>query len=93
VLETWAANRVEPWGQPGENDYSFWSWATSLQAGGEAAGCIYEYARESRKLRCLLAVMNPKRPRKDWEIMRPGLIDGRMPEPDEIDGYPAETNC
>ena len=35
--------------------------------------------------------MNPKRPRNDWEIMRPGSIDGREPEPGEIDSYPAEA--
>jgi hypothetical protein len=33
--------------------------------------------------------MNPKRPRNDWEIMRPGSIDGRKPEPGEIESYPA----
>ena len=42
-----------------------------------SAGAVYEYARESRKLRGLLALMNPKRPRERWEIMRPGSIDGR----------------
>jgi hypothetical protein len=62
-----------------------------LIAGGKAAGCIYEYARESRKLRCLLALMNPNRPREIWEIERPACIDGRTPEPGEIDGYPPEA--
>jgi hypothetical protein len=28
---------------------------------------MYEYARESRKLRCLLALMDPKRHREQWE--------------------------
>jgi hypothetical protein len=40
-------------------------------------------------MRGLLVLMNPNRPRNDWEIMRPGSIDGREPEPGEIESYPA----
>jgi hypothetical protein len=36
--------------------------------------------------------MNPKRPREAWEIIRPGMVDGITPWPDEIDSYPAEAN-
>ena len=91
-LECCAVERVKPWGTPQPDDYDFRSWARSLEAGGKAAGCIYEYARESQKLRCLLALMNRKRPREAWEIERPALIDGRTPGPDDIDSYPAEAN-
>ena len=91
-LESFAANRVKPWGQPQKDDYDFRSWAKDGASKERLqAGCIYEYARESQKLRCLLALMNPKRSREDWEIMRPGLIDGRRPEADEIAGYSAKA--
>src|SRR5205814_635726 len=32
-------------------------------------GCLYEYARESRRLRGLLVLMNPKRKREPFEIV------------------------
>ena len=92
ALETWAANRIKSWGKPKPDDYDFGSWAKEAGKNCLSAGAVYEYARESRNLRCLLALMNPKRPRKAWEIARPGLIDGRRPEPGEIDSYPAEAN-
>jgi len=93
-LELETADRVKEWRELQEDDYDFRSWAGVKDASKQLlqAGSIYEYARESRKLRCLLALMNPKRRRNDWEIMRPALIDGRMPEPGEIDSYPAEVN-
>jgi hypothetical protein len=93
-LELETADRVKAWRELQEDDYDFRSWAGVNDASKQLlqAGSIYEYARESRKLRCLLALMNPKRPRRDWEIMRPALIDGRRPEPGEIDTYPAEAN-
>ena len=87
-LESWAADRVKAWGELQKDDYDFRSWAKGASKNCLSAGAVYEYARESRKLRCLLALMNPKRPRKDWEIMRPGSIDGRVPEPGEIESYP-----
>ena len=91
-LEHWAADRVKSWADPKENDYDFSIWAKDASKQLLQAGAVYEYARESRKLRCLLALMNPKRPRNAWEIMRPASIDGRAPEPGEIDSYPAEAS-
>src|SRR6516164_2629464 len=91
-LETWAADRVKPWPRKLRiDDYDFRSWADGAGKNCLRAGAIYEYARESRKLRCLLALMNPKRPRKAWEIELPGSIDGRRPDPGEIESYPAEA--
>ena len=73
-LETWAADRVKQWPRKLQiADYDFRSWAKNAPSKQLLrAGAIYEYARESRKLRCLLALMNPKRPREDWE--EPGLL-------------------
>jgi hypothetical protein len=88
-LESWAASRVTAWKRLQVDDYDFRSWAKGARKNCLSAGAVYEYARESRKLRGLLALMNPKRPRNDWEIMRPGSIDGRKPEPGEIESYPA----
>src|SRR5436190_1642441 len=88
-LETWATDRVKAWGEPKADDYDFRAWAKDAGKNPLKAGAIYEYTRESRKLRCLLALMNPKRSREAWEVMRPGSIDGRKPEPGEIESYPA----
>jgi hypothetical protein len=90
-LETWAADRVKAWADLQENDYDFCSWAKGASRQLLQAGAVYEYARESRKLRCLLALMNPKRPRKAWEIELPGMIDGKTPTADEIASYPAQA--
>jgi hypothetical protein len=87
-LETWAADRVKAWSRKLRiNDYDFRSWAERASKNCLHAGAVYEYARESRRLRCLLALMNPKRPRETWEVMRPGSIDGGPPEPDEVERY------
>ena len=43
-------------------------------------------------MRCLLVLMNPKRPREEWEIVRPGTIDGKTPSSDEMDSYSPEAN-
>jgi hypothetical protein len=91
-LERSVADRVKDWGELREDDYDFHSWTKDASKNCLQAGAIYEYARESRKVRCLLVLMDPKRPRKDWEIIRSGSIDGRMPEPGEIDTYPVEVS-
>jgi hypothetical protein len=74
------------------DDYDFRSWATRASKDCLQAGAVYEYARESRKLRALLVLMNPNRHREAWEIVRPGSINGRRPEPNEINTYPAEAS-
>jgi hypothetical protein len=79
-LESWAANRVSAWCELLEGDYDFRSWAKDASKQLLQAGSIYEYARESRKLRCLLALMNPNRTREKWEMVRPGMVDGKKPD-------------
>jgi hypothetical protein len=84
-LETWATDRVKPWSRKLRvDDYDFRSWATRASKNCLQAGAVYEYARESRKLRALLVLMNPNRHREAWEIVRPGSINGRRPEPNEL---------
>jgi hypothetical protein len=90
-LESWAFERLRAWGELQKHDYDFGSWAKGASKNCLRAGAVYEYARESQKLRGLLALMNPKRSRNDWEIMRPASIDGRKPQPGEIESYPAEA--
>jgi hypothetical protein len=51
------AERVVPWTELAPNDYNFRSWATARNQPLIRAGCVYEYARESRKLRCLLVLV------------------------------------
>jgi hypothetical protein len=65
--ERWAAERVKPWGKPQRDDYDFHSWAKGAPKELLKAGCIYEYARESRKLRCLLVLMSAAKKRRDSE--------------------------
>jgi hypothetical protein len=65
-LERRAAERVNHWSKLEKHDYDFRSWTKHKEL--LKAGCIYEYARESRKLRGLLALMNPKRKREAFEI-------------------------
>jgi hypothetical protein len=83
ALETWAANRVKLWEKFKPGDYDFHSWATGASKERLQAGAVYEYSRESRKLRCLLALMNPKRPREAWEMVRPAMVDGKPPDPSD----------
>ena len=93
-LETWATNRIRQWSRRLQtDDYDFRSWAKGASKNCLHVGAVYEYARESRKLRCLLALMNPKRPREQWERTLPALIDGKNPGPDEIASFPAEMLC
>ena len=56
--ELQAAKRVVPWTRLNPSDYNFRSWAAHESKELLRAGCVYEYARESRKLRCLLALIN-----------------------------------
>lgn len=80
-LEKWAADQVKPWRELRTDDYDFRSWANGASRRQLEIGCLYEHARESRRLRCLLAEMNPKRPREEWELVAPGSIGGREQEP------------
>jgi hypothetical protein len=79
-LENWAANRVNAWGKLQKDDYDFRSWANDASKRLLQAGSIYEYARESRKVRCLLALMDPKRTREKWEMVRPAMVNGKRPD-------------
>jgi hypothetical protein len=67
--ELWrsAAERVKPWGKPQKDDYDF-AWIQGESIDVLAAGRVYEYARESSKLRGLLVLMDPKRKREPFEI-------------------------
>jgi hypothetical protein len=56
--ELQAAKRVVPWTRLNPNDYDFRSWAAQGRTELLRAGCAYEYARESRKLRCLFVLIN-----------------------------------
>jgi len=66
ALWRWAAERVPQWGKVQKDDYDF-RWITGAPKQLLEAGCIYEYARESRKLRGLLVLMNPERKREPFE--------------------------
>jgi len=57
-LELEAAERVVIWAGLAPNDYDFRSWAMDKNTELLRAGCVYEYARESRKFRCLLVLIN-----------------------------------
>jgi hypothetical protein len=65
-----AAERVPPWGKVQKDDYDF-RWINGAPKQLLEAGCIYEYARESRKLRGLLVLLNPERKREPFETKKP----------------------
>jgi hypothetical protein len=94
ALETWAVDRVKPWPRKLRiDDYDFRSWAKNASKELMRAGASYEYARESRKLRCLLTLTNPKRPREDWEMVRPAIVDGKQPDPSDPLAQPRPFPC
>jgi hypothetical protein len=93
ALETWAANRIKSWEKLNPDDYDFQSWANEAKKNCLSAGAVYEYARESRKLRCLLTLTNPKRPRDDWEMVRPAIVDGKQPDPSDPLAKPRPFPC
>lgn len=80
-LETWARARVRAWERIKLDDYDFREWALDVKQpkGVLEAGTMYEFARESRKLRCFLAVLNPDRERNRWET-----CTSRDPETGEV---------
>ncbi len=53
--EAW--EHVKKWGTPQRDDYDFKAWTRGASTELLRAGCIYEYARESNRLRCLLVSM------------------------------------
>ena len=56
-----AAKWVTPWGKPEKRDYNFTSWMNDPKL--SEAGCFWEYARESFKLRWVLR-MTKSKPKK-----------------------------
>lgn len=64
-LEVWAAKRVKAWGKPQPDDYDFRIWTPGASTKLLEAGCIYEYARESSKLRGLLLLIDDAQKRSD----------------------------
>jgi hypothetical protein len=70
ALWRWAAERVPPCGKVQKDDYDFSSWMKK-NAREELlnAGCLYEYARESHKFRCVLVLHNRKREERSGTLM------------------------
>jgi len=72
-LGRWADERLTPWGKLQKNDYDFSSW---MKKGAREellnAGCLYEYARESHKFRCLLVLSRAPQRERFWS---PSLME------------------
>jgi len=84
ALQYWACSHLVPWQELQSEDYDFRSWAPKMTGKRRLVlefGCVYEYARESRKLRGLCALMDPKRARRDWEVLHrgPGVPPATLP--------------
>jgi hypothetical protein len=78
-LESLAAKHVKRWGKPQRDDYDFRSWTKDASKELLKAGCIYEYTRESRKLRCLLLLISAARKRKNLKSCSfEGLLENDM---------------
>jgi len=86
--EARARVQVKPWRSITRNDYDFpWAQEFSEPQGKRRAvsaenrlrlllGALYEYARESHRLRGLLALVDPQRKQKRWEDDCPESFDG-----------------
>jgi hypothetical protein len=68
-LEREVAEHLTRWGKPQKDDYDFRNWMYRAKGALLKAGCLYEYARESGRLRGLLVLVNPKRKREPFEII------------------------
>jgi hypothetical protein len=66
--ELWrrTAEFLRGWGELQKADYDFRSWAKKENPGLLNAGCLYEYARESQRFRCLLVIQNTPREKRWW---------------------------
>jgi hypothetical protein len=83
-LHDGASSRIKPWPRELQvGDYDFRSWGIAASKNCLTAGAAYEYARESQKLRGLLALIDPKRPRENWEMVRPAIVNGKRPDPND----------
>jgi hypothetical protein len=65
-LWRWAAERLTGRGELQEADYNFGNWAKKENPELLNAGCLYEYARESERFRCLLVLENTPREKRWW---------------------------
>jgi hypothetical protein len=66
-LWRWAAKRVVPWGKLQKDDCNFRHWVKDEKTESIEllrASCLYEYARESHKLRCLLVFDSKQKPKE-----------------------------
>src|SRR5260370_15225837 len=75
--QRWATERFKPWGEPQPDDYDFGRWAKGASKALLEADCFYEYACESRRLRCLFVLISAARKRRDFE---PCSFDGLLEE-------------
>jgi|GEM_PF-4674971 len=73
--QRWATERFKPWGEPQPDDYDFGRWAKGASKALLEADCFYEYACESRRLRCLFVLISAARKRRDFE---PCSFDGLL---------------
>lgn len=90
--EAWARSQLKPWHGFTKSDTDF-QWARKLSKADDLMkrsvpakdrerlflGTLYEYARECRRLRGLLAVTDPHRKRARWEKGWPVSFDGLTP--------------
>ena len=72
---------MEPWPEKiAREDYDFRSWESDpdIPAVEVIAGCMYEYARESYKLRCLIRMMHRQRRRENARKPEEGVWLGKL---------------
>jgi hypothetical protein len=65
----WADEHLLSWGKPQKDDYDFFKsckWTKGAAKDLLSAGCLYEYARESRKYRCWLLLRHTPRGERFW---------------------------
>jgi hypothetical protein len=61
----WAAPRLTQWDDIRRDDYDFW-WMEDASEELLTAGCLYEYARESDRFRCMLVIDRTPKEERFW---------------------------
>lgn len=79
-FEKWAADFLKPWDDLRKEDYDFGTWAENGRKKQLEAGCLWEYARESRKARGLLVLMRRRAKSRRKASRAPCSFEGLQEE-------------
>ena len=79
-FEKWAADFLKPWEVLRTEDYDFGTWVKNGSKEQLEAGCLWEYARESRKARGLLVLVRRRTEARRTRSRVPCSFEGLQEE-------------